>query len=104
VSEIRDRRRRLRDEVEHIVSGNIVLDGVRKRPALWLAGGLLAGVLVGRFGGPQLVRAGRNRILGPLEARAKSALTGALVSGVASRVAALFDSRADTGGNGAPPA
>lgn len=93
MTEIRTRRRRLQADVDEIVSGNVLMNSVRERPAWWIAGGLVAGILVGRFGRKPLLRAGRDRLLGPIQARAKTALTGLLFSGFANRVAAHFDGR-----------
>jgi hypothetical protein len=53
----------------------------------------VAGILVGRFGRKPLLRAGRDRLLGPIQARAKTAIKGLLVSGFANRVAKHFDGR-----------
>jgi hypothetical protein len=74
VSEIRAHRRRLRSQVEGVATAQHAAERVRSRPIVALGIALVAGVVVGRVLGPQLVRAGRRRLTSEARSRAGTGL------------------------------
>lgn len=82
VNEIRTRRRRVRVEVEELLSTEDLARRVRRDPAAWIAGGALLGILAGRFFGRPLLDGGRRHLAAEMRARVGPAIAAAIVAGL----------------------
>jgi hypothetical protein len=80
VAEIRATRARLGHRVSSLVSLDSLVGEIRSRPAIWIGGGALAGVLFGRFWGGSLLRQSRQRIQAKIVSQVKTGLGAALLA------------------------
>jgi hypothetical protein len=99
VAEIRATRARLGQRVGGLVSLDSLVGEVRTRPAIWIGGGVLAGVLFGRFWGGSLLRQGRQRIQGRIASQVKMSLGAALLAALGPQ----FARGGSSGGTGVGP-
>ena len=96
VAEIRASRARLGNELGELVPGRGLVHRMQARPVAWIAGGLFAGLLVGRLWGKPLLQAGKDYASNRLRDRARGAVA-TLVAASLSRVTNR-DNGAPTGG------